>query len=125
MVLLSYVPIDSETWGRADISAIVSARRDKTSGAITDGYEVTHNFDFSGCHGELLCSLHGHLHNDISGYNGNVLYNVFSNFSESSIRCLYFALIDRASRQLNVWKVDNTPQYQNYQIPLDKPETTE
>lgn len=120
VVLLSHVPVDGDAWGKADISAIVSARRDKTSGTITDAYGVSHNFDFSGCDGELVCSLHGHSHADVSGYNGNALYNVFSEFYASP-RCLYFVLIDRTNRQLNIWKVDSTPQYQNFQVPLDKP----
>ena len=87
---------------------------------MIDAYGVQHTFDFSNCDGELLCSLNGHMHEDANGFTGELAYAMFQNFYASP-RCLYFVLIDRANRQLNIWKVDSTPQYQNFQVPLDKP----
>lgn len=104
-----------------DMDALYAARKNKTSGSVTDRYGITHDYDFSNCNGELLCSLHGHNHSDGYAYTGDsVLSATFQNFYASP-RCLYLVLVDRSNRQLNVWKVDSTPQYQNYQIPLDKP----
>lgn len=116
VIILSHVPLTG-TAGTVDLSPIASARKTKTSGTITDKYGVEHTFDFSGCDGELLCSLHGHVHEDGSGYYGTMPYATFENFYASP-RCLYFVLVDRANEQLNIWKVDSTPQYQNFQIPF-------
>lgn len=120
VIILSHVPLTG-TAGTVDLSPIASARKSKTSGTITDRYGVVHSYDFSGCDGELICSLHGHEHVDGSGYYGSVPYATFQNFYASP-RCLYFVLVDRANEQLNIWKVDSTPQYQNFQIPFNKPE---
>lgn len=116
VIILSHVPLTG-TAGTVDLSPIASARKSKTSGTITDRYGVVHSYDFSGCDGELICSLHGHEHVDGSGYYGSVPYATFQNFYASP-RCLYFVLVDRANEQLNIWKVDSTPQYQNFQIPF-------
>lgn len=119
VIILSHVPL-TETAFKVNLSPIASARKSKTSGRITDIYGVEHSYDFTGCDGELICSLHGHVHEDKSGYYGDMPYATFTNFYASP-RCLYFVLVDRANEQLNIWKVDSTPQYQNFQIPFNKP----
>lgn len=96
-----------------------SGRKAKTSGSVTDEYGVSHDFDFTVCDGELLCGLHGHMHDDGYYYIGELL-DVYFDAYYISPKAFYFVLIDRANRRLNVWKVDDTPQYQNYQIPFDK-----
>jgi hypothetical protein len=105
-----------------DTDAFFSARKTKGSGTITDSDGVEHSYDFSACQSDLLCSLHGHTHYDAYLYlNDSLLVNAFDWFDDNTF---FFALIDRANRQLNVWKVeapDGVPTYQNYQIPLDKP----
>ena len=120
VVLLSHMPCKNSYFELTDIESIITARKAKTSGTMTDAYGVEHNFDFSGCDGELLCSLNGHLHEDGSGFTGELAYTMFENFYNTP-RCLYFVLVDRANRQLDIWKVESTPQYVNYKIPLDKP----
>ena len=103
---------------RADFWA---ARKNKTSGSFTDQYGVVHAYDFTNCDSNLLCGLHGHEHADGYYYAGNSLLDAFFDAYYISPRAIHFVLIDRANSQLNVWKVDDTPQVQNYQIPLDKP----
>lgn len=102
---------------RADFWA---ARKNKTSGSFTDQYGVVHAYDFTNCDSNLLCGLHGHEHADGYYYAGNSLLDAFFDAYYISPMAIHFVLIDRANSQLNVWKVDDTPQVQNYQIPLDK-----
>ena len=101
------------------LEALWSGRKSKTSGSVTDEYGNTHNFNFTNCDGELLCGLHGHQHANKYYYIGELLDVVFDsyNFNNESI---HFVLVDRENRQLNVWRVDSTPQCQNYQIPFNK-----
>lgn len=96
-----------------------SGGKSKTSGNVTDEYNITHEFDFTNCDGELLCGLHGHMHEDSYYYIGELLDVCFDAYYISP-NAIHFVLVDRENRRLNVWKVDSTPQYQNYQIPFDK-----
>lgn len=102
--------------------AFFSARQTKGSGTITDSDGVEHNYDFSGCASPVLCSLHGHTHEDAYLYlDDKLLVNTFDWFADNTF---FMVLIDRVNRQLNVWKIeapDGVPTYLNYQIPLDKP----
>ena len=98
-----------------------TARKNKTSGSFTDQYGISHTYDFSECDGELLCGLHGHEHADGYCYIGDSLLDVFFDAYYISPNAIHFVLVDRENRKLNIWKVDNTPQVQNYQIPMDKP----
>lgn len=111
------------TWARGiALEAVINARMNKTSGMTTDADGASHTFDFSGCTSELLCSLHGHTHEDQYAYTeGGMLQNAFDWFANNTF---FFALIDRVNRVLNVWKIeapDGVPAYVNYQISLDKP----
>lgn len=117
VILLSHVPLDSFTY--KDMDALWSGRKAKTSGTATDEYGNSYAFDFTNCDGELLCALHGHNHEDGNAFMGDLLYAWFDGMLNAN--ACHFLLVDRANRQLNVWKVDDTPQCQNYQIPLDKP----
>ena len=98
-----------------------TARKGKTSGSFTDQYGVVHNYDFTNCNGELLCGLHGHQHYDGYYYVGGSLLDAFFDAYYISPKAIHFVIVDRENRRLNVWKVDDSPAYQNYQIPLDKP----
>lgn len=104
-----------------DTDGLFNARKNKTSGTVTDSDGVEHTFDFSGCTTDILCGLHGHMHIDAYNYAGgeeNGLLNVtFDWFADNT---MHFVLVDRVNRQLNVWKVDSTNTVQNYQVPLDK-----
>jgi hypothetical protein len=110
-----------------DTDALFNARKNKTSGTVTDSDGIEHTFDFSGCTTDILCNISGHMH--IDGYNyvadadDGLLSVTLDKFVDG---CIHFILVDRANRLVNVWKInnpDNTPQCVNYQIPLDKPAT--
>lgn len=108
------------TWERGKaLEAVINARMNKTSGTTTDGSGVSHSFDFAGCSSELLCSLHGHTHEDQYAYTeGGMLQNAFDWFANNTF---FMVLIDRVERKLNVWKIEGDAlTCQNYQIPLDK-----
>ena len=97
------------------------ARKNKVSGTAKDQFGVTHEYDFTQCDGELLCGLHGHEHPDGYFYMGGAMLEVLFDAYFSAPKAFFFVLIDRENRQVNVWKVDDTPKVQNYQIPMDAP----
>ena len=102
-----------------DTDTLFNARKNKTSGTVTDSDGVEHTFDFSGCTTDILCGLHGHIHMDGYNYVGSsgLVSVTFDWFADNT---MHFVLVDRVNRQLNVWKVDSTNTVQNYQVPLDK-----
>lgn len=102
--------------------AFFAARKTGGSGTITDSDGVSHTYNFSSVtNTPLLCAIHGHTHIDAYTYVGSELLSYsFDWFDDNTF---FFALIDSANSQLNVWKVsapDNVPQLENYQIPFDK-----
>lgn len=101
-----------------DTDTLFNARKNKTSGTVTDSDGVEHTFDFSGCTTDILCGLHGHIHMDGYNYVGSsgLVSVTFDWFADNT---MHFVLVDRVNRQLNVWKVDSTNTVQNYQVPLD------
>ena len=40
-------------------------RKNKRTGTITDSDGITHNYDFSNCKSDLLCTIHGHTHEEL------------------------------------------------------------
>mgnify|MGYP003302839060 CR=1 FL=1 len=119
VIILSHIPLTTVNFKQ--INDLWIARKNKTSGSVTDEYGITHTFDFSGCDGELLCALHGHMHNNGHEYVGDVLLSAWFDAYYISPKAIHFVLVDRENRELNVWNVDDTPQYQNYQVSFDKP----
>ena len=102
-----------------DTDTLFNARKNKTSGTVTDSDGVEHTFDFSGCTTDILCGLHGHIHMDGYNYIGSsgLVSVTFDWFDDNT---MHFVLVDRVNRKLNVWKIDSTNTVQNYQVPLDK-----
>lgn len=100
------------------LTELWSGRKAKESGTVTDEYGNSYAFDFTGCNGELLCGLHGHVHTDGYYYIGELADVCFDGHLNDN--AFFFVLIDRANRQLNVWKVDSTPRVRSYRIPLDR-----
>lgn len=119
VIILSHVPLTAINFKQ--INDLWIARKTKTSGSVTDEYGTTHTFDFTSCNGELLCALHGHKHDDGHEYVGDVLLSAWFDAYYISPKAIHFVLVDRENRRLNVWKVEDTPQYENYQVPFDKP----
>lgn len=104
-----------------DTDVLFNARKNKTSGTITDSDGVAHSFDFSDCTTEILCGLNGHMHLDACNHiGGNGLANMTFDWFDGNT--VHFVLVDRVNNRLNVWKLEGDAlTYQNYQIPLDKP----
>lgn len=111
---------------QTNMDAFWAARKNKTSGTVYDTEGNAHAYDFTKVKGNLLCGLHGHAHDD------NYCY-IESSLLDVTVDCMYntghsgdfgntfhFVLIDRRNNLLNVWKVDGSPKFQNYQIPLNK-----
>lgn len=118
VILLSHVPLTTVNF--KSLNDLWSGRKAKSSGSVTDEYGVSHAFDFTNCDGELLCGLHGHEHDDGHTYIGELLDAWFDAYYTSP-QSFQFVIVDRENRHLNIWKVDNTPQFENYQIPMDNP----
>ena len=110
-----------------DTDALFNARKNKTSGTVTDSDGIVHTYDFSGCTTDVLCNISGHIHIDGYNYVANADDGLLSVTLDRFVDgCIHFVLVDRANRLVNVWKINNpddTPQVQNYQIPFDKPTT--
>ncbi len=141
VVILSHVPlnqngtaIDPTTGANAQygttyasglpfkkLDGLWGGRKNKTAGTFTDEYGNEYTYDFTKCNGDLLCSLHGHQHEDSYYYTDDTLLSACFDAYYIAPNAIHFVIVDRENRRLNVWKVDSTPQYQNYQIPLDKP----
>lgn len=107
-----------------NVNAILTARKNKTAGTFTDGSGVVHEFDFSNCKTDLLCSLHGHTHYETYNYvEGNYLNVALSPMNHTN-RWIFFCLIDRVNQKLKVWKMPTSSSlteytYEKYEIPFD------
>lgn len=88
---------------------LVTARKNKTSGSVTDKDGVAHAYDFTGCNHELLCALHGHQHEEMYATLDNLLCYVADWYGNN--QSCTFGLIDRANEKLRVWKFDSTATY--------------
>ena len=105
-----------------DTDALFNARKNKTSGSITDSEGIVHNYDFTNCTSDILCGLSGHMHRDCYNYTGGVGSGLLSNsFDWFANNEFFFLLVDRVNRYLNIWKIEGDAlTYQNYQVPFDK-----
>lgn len=126
------LPDDSHTahiWRVVDLldtDDLFNARKNKTTGSVTDSEDVLHEVNFSQCETELLCGLHGHSHIDAYNYVGHVneglLTITFDWFADNT---LHFVLIDRSAKKLHVWKVEGDAlKTTSYQVPFDSADST-
>ena len=104
------------------IDDLLNARKNKTSGSIADSYGNVHQFDFTSCTSDLLCCFAGHEHIDKYAWanNGSIPIYIFDSYAYDD-HPIYFINIDKVNQALDVWKVDESPQSYNYQIPFTKP----
>lgn len=87
--------------------ALWQARKNKTSGTLTDRQGNAHSYDFTGCNSEFLCALHGHMHEDSYLHDSHLLEAGFDYYlgSSSKAKSFHFVLIDRADNKIKTWKV--------------------
>lgn len=102
--------------GPQALRTLVTARRNKLSGSVTDMDGVSHSYDFTGCSHDLLCALHGHEHDEVYATLDNLLCYVSDWYGNNS-SCV-FGLIDRGARTLTIWKFDSTAVYDPFVMNL-------
>ena len=89
----------------ASFLAMIAARKAKTGGTFTDSEGTQHAYDFTGCDGELLMSLHGHTHFEAYKHlSGSITEFAFDWFDGNTF---YFAYIDRSAKKFKCWKNEN------------------
>lgn len=103
---------------------LLSARKNKTSGTITDSYGNIHTFDFTSCTSDLLCCLAGHEHIDKYAWanNGTIPVYIFDGYGFDN-HPIYYLNIDKANKYLDVWKIDESPHCYNFRIPFTRSNT--
>lgn len=121
IVIVSHVPFDSDevtsrddtyaaysekflhdTTAHNSFMAMLSARKNKTSGSFMDSEGVEHAYDFSGVSGDLLMSLHGHTHFEAyRTFENSITEFAFDWFDGNTF---YFAYIDRQNKKFKAWK---------------------
>lgn len=92
-------------------------RKNRAAGTYTDIDGVAHAYDFSGCEGNLLCCLHGHIHTEwysvargLTGYAATAYcYNTYS--------CT-FGLIDRLNGKVTFWVFDTDGCKEPLELPI-------
>ena len=88
-----------------DMWTVLKDRKNKRSGTITDSSGVTHNYDFSDCKTKLLCSLHGHAHEELY-LSEESMVGYAADWYGRDNRCT-FGLIDRVNNKVIFWVFDN------------------
>ena len=102
--------------GSQTLRSLVTARRNKLAGSVTDMDGVSHSYDFTGCSHDLLCALHGHEHDEVYATLDNLLCYVSDWFGND--KTCVFGLIDRGARTLTIWKFDSTAVYDPFVMNL-------
>lgn len=84
---------------------VLKDRRNNRSGSITDGCGVVHNYDFSNCTNRLLCTLHGHSHEELMLTEDRLTSYVVDwlTYYKSCV----MGLIDRKNSKLYIWKFNS------------------
>lgn len=100
------------------LEQLISDRKAKRSGTLTDSHGGVHPYDFTKCTSGILCCLSGHDHVDKYTTVGGVPAVVFDAY-RYDLNPLYMVNIDRTKKRLNVWKFDMGANVYNYQIPFD------
>ena len=106
------------------INQLMAARKAKTSGTLIDYDGVSHSYDFSACTSDILCAFAGHRHQDLYQWdaNGTVPVIVLDAMGYDN-HPFYMVNVDRTNQLVDIWKVDDSPTFYNFQIPFTKPIT--
>ena len=99
--------------GVTAIRALLSARKAKTQGTVTDADGNTHTFDFRNMNHELLCCLSGHMHDEVYGYLDGVLAYCADRLSSA-----VFGIVDRQNSLLRIWRWNTTTVFAEFDLPL-------
>lgn len=106
------------------VSQLIADRKAKTNGSIVDYDGVVHNYDFSNCTSDILCWFAGHEHRDNYQWSANNTVPVIILDAEGyDYHPIFMVNVDRTRQLVDVWKIDDSPTFYNFQVPFTKPST--
>lgn len=88
----------------AGLRSVLVARKNKTSGTVTDADGVEHSFDFTKAITKCLCSFHGHMHSELYSQADGWTEYIERQYSVNVEGCVSWALIDRNAMTLKIYK---------------------
>lgn len=94
------------------IRPLIVARKNKQSGTFVDKEGISHAYDFTGCTGELLMSLHGHEHAERWDTDDFTCYACINGYGGT------FGLIDAENAVLKIWNFSYDFIHDELEIPL-------
>lgn len=92
------------------------ARKNKTAGVFVDSDGKKHNYDFTGCNGDFMMTLHGHHHTEGYETSNGITEFLFQSFRHDEPNCFYFAYIDTKTKKFKCWK--NVEGYEAWEIDI-------
>ena len=103
------------------VSQLIADRKAKRSGTLVDFDGISHSYDFSNCTSDVLCWFSGHAHRDNYQWDidGTVPVIIFDALGYDN-HPFYMVNVDRTNQLVDVWKVDDSPTYYNYQVPFNE-----
>lgn len=101
-------------WDDYNVWNLLLARKNKTSGTFTDDDNVEHSYDFANMESDLLCTLHGHTHEELYSVQDG-LTSYACDWYGNNNSCT-FGIIDRENSKLRIFKFDSTTVYDELQI---------
>lgn len=109
---------------RTQINDLIAARKTKSSGTMIDVDGVTHSYNFANCTSDILCAFAGHEHADRYQWDSNNTVPVIVlDAMGYDYHPIYMVNVDRTNQLIDVWKVDDSPTFYNFQVPFTKPIT--
>lgn len=106
---------------RTQVNQLLADRKLKRSGSIVDFDGVTHNYNFANCTSDILCGFAGHEHEDYYQYDANGTVPIIMLDAMGYDNHPFFMVnVDRTRQLVDIWKVDDSPTYYNYQVPFTK-----
>ena len=79
---------------------VLKDRKNKRSGTITDSDNIVHKYDFTKCESDLICSLHGHTHEELYLQDEGMLEYCFD--YGNTYKCCSVVSINRNENKLKV-----------------------
>lgn len=86
-----------------DLWNVCKARKTGGNGTITDSLGISHSYNFGGMSKKLLCSLHGHSHEEL--YQADTMTQYVCNWLDQTLHAT-FGLVDRTNSKLRIWQFD-------------------
>lgn len=123
-ILTGHVDTSSNRAPLTQYNQLLADRKAKTSGVLIDYDGNSHSYDFSNCTSDILCWFAGHRHQDVYQWdaNGTVPVIILDAMGYDN-HPFYMVNVDRTNQLVDIWKVDDSPTFYNFQIPFTKPIT--